>query len=676
MKGKPLIISAAIFISFCFATIAALAQEGDEPEPAPDTAATNIGPAFTYQGYLEQSGAPVDGTCDFDVRLFDTAVAGTQIGSGDVDLNQTVTNGRFTLTLNDSGEYGATVFNGQERWLEILVRCPAGSSSYTTLDPRQPLTAAPYALALPGLWTQQNATSPNLIGGFGSNVMGNGVSGGVISGGGTSGFANQVFDNYGTISGGRSNTAGSNDGNTTNQDFATVSGGDGNTANGRYAVVSGGFSNTSSSSSATVSGGLGNNATAVYSSVGGGWNNTASAAYTTVDGGASNIAGGSSSTVSGGFENNVSGNVATIGGGSNNIAVANYATIAGGGPWDTSNPTITNNRAYDDYGTISGGGGNVVGIDDNDTGNQKFSTVGGGSSNTASGWVSTVSGGVSNTASGSFANVGGGSSNTASNSDATVGGGLSNTASGSYATVGGGSYNTASAYASVVGGGSSNTANGNYATAGGGANNTANNNYATVGGGENNQSTTDYAAVGGGSSNIASGSASTVGGGADNTAGGAYATVPGGSNGAASHYGEQAYASGSFATVGDAQTSLYVLRQETADENLTEMFLDGSAERITLAVNRVMTFDILVVGSHLYSGSAAGYQVTGVIRNNNGATTFVGTPVVTTLGESVASWDVQVTADNTFDALVVKVQGSIGTTVRWVASVRTVEMAR
>ncbi|QLQ04768.1 MAG: hypothetical protein HZY76_00750 [Anaerolineae bacterium] len=64
-----------------------------------------------------------------------------------------------------------------------------------------------------------------------------------------------------------------------------------------------------------------------------------------------------------------------------------------------------------------------------------------------------------------------------------------------------------------------------------------------------------------------------------------------------------------------------------------------------------------------------------MIRNIGGVTSFVGTPVKTVLGENVAGWDVQVETDDAL-ALVVKVQGSSGTTIRWVASVRTVEVGR
>ncbi len=581
MKQNPLIISALIVLLLCFAALVTLAQEGDEPAPAAiedqhmtsDAILANIGTGFTYQGYLEQSGVPVDDTCDFLFKLYDADYPdGTLLGGFEAEDDTPVTEGYFTVLLNESEILGADVFNGEARWLQIHVRCPGGGGNWDLLLPRQQLTASPYALALPGLWTQQNGTSPNLIGGFGSNVMGNGVAGGVIAGGGTAGFANQVFDNYGTVSGGRSNVAGSSDGDTTNQDFATVSGGNGNTANGRYAVVGGGFSNSSSGSSATVSGGLGNNAATHYTTVSGGWNNTASAAYATVNGGGGNTASGGSATVSGGFDNLASGNGASIGGGANNLASAKYATIAGGGPSDAGNPTTTSNRVYDEFGTIGGGSSNVAGIDDGITNNQNAATVSGGGKNTAS------------------------------NVWSTVGGGGWNTASGAWATVGGGFNNEASAQ---------------------------------------------------------------------------YATVAGGQDALASQYNQQAFASGRFAENGDAQTSLYVLRQETSDVALTELFLDGSSERITLAADRVLTFDILVVGTHRFGGgSSAGYQVTGVIKNIGGTTSFVGTPVVDTLAEDVSGWDVQVTADNTLDALVIKVQGSSGTSIRWVASARTVEVGR
>jgi hypothetical protein len=233
-------------------------------------------------------------------------------------------------------------------------------------------------------------------------------------------------------------------------------------------------------------------------------------------------------------------------------------------------------------------------------------------------------------------------------------------------TVGGGENNQAGDNAGT-------TSDSGYATVGGGQNNTASGSYSTVGGGRTNTASDYFSTVGGGYNNTASGYSSTVGGGHINTASGNYATVPGGYRGKGTLYGQMAYASGRFSVDGDAQTSTYVLRYITVNANPTPLYLDGYAERLTIANNRTMTFDILVVGRSS-GGDSAGYHVRGVIENSSGTTSFVGTPTVTTLGEDSASWNVAVEADDTNDALVIKVTGEADKTIRWVATVRTVEV--
>ncbi len=102
-----------------------------------------VGTAFTFQGELTNNGQVVDEDCDFQFRLFDDAVAGSQIGAM-VPLNaQAVKDGRFTVAL----DFGAQ-FRGQARWLEIAVKLTNGGGAYTTLTPRQELTPAPYAIGL------------------------------------------------------------------------------------------------------------------------------------------------------------------------------------------------------------------------------------------------------------------------------------------------------------------------------------------------------------------------------------------------------------------------------------------------------------------------------------------------------------------------------------------------
>jgi len=269
-----------------------------------------MGTAFTYQGQLRKSGAPVTAMCNFQFSLFDAASGGAQIGATQTKSGVSVSNGLFTIPDLD---FGSGAFNGEARWLAIAVQCP-GDSGYTALIPRQALTPAPYALALPGLWTQQNATSPNLIGGYHGNQVTAGVAGATIGGGGTSAFPNRVTDGYGTVGGGSKNQAGDGDTSTLNRLYATVGGGYGNTASGGWSTVGGGDQNTASGTDATV---------------GGGWLNTANGTDATVGGGSRNTASGTDATVSGGSQNTASGGYATVGGGFFNAAAGDYSFVVG-----------------------------------------------------------------------------------------------------------------------------------------------------------------------------------------------------------------------------------------------------------------------------------------------------------------------------------------------------------
>ena len=102
--------------------------------------AGSLGTAFTYQGRLASSaGAPQTGTYDMRFELYDDASGGSQVGATQ-SLSVPVSRGLFTVTL----DFGA-VFDGTALWLEVAVKAPA-DGSYTTLSPRQALTATPYAL--------------------------------------------------------------------------------------------------------------------------------------------------------------------------------------------------------------------------------------------------------------------------------------------------------------------------------------------------------------------------------------------------------------------------------------------------------------------------------------------------------------------------------------------------
>jgi len=242
MVRKVLFVALCVL---CITLFGALIVEAQGPAPRAPVALA--GTAFTYQGQLKNGGAPVNATCDFQFGLWDASAAGTQLGFTQT-IASAVTNGLFTASI----DFGAERFNGDARWLASAVRCPSGSGSYTGLNPRQALTPAPMAFALPGLYTQQKATSPNIIGGYSGNTVGMATIGATISGGGDSSGENQALGNFSNIGGGKSNNA--------SFSFATVSGGFNNTASGYGATVGGGQDNTASGYYSTVPGGRDNSA--------------------------------------------------------------------------------------------------------------------------------------------------------------------------------------------------------------------------------------------------------------------------------------------------------------------------------------------------------------------------------------------------------------------------------
>lgn len=145
-----------------------------------------------------------------------------------------------------------------------------------------------------------------------------------------------------------------------------------------------------------------------------------------------------------------------------------------------------------------------------------------------------------------------------------------------------------------------------------------------------------------------------------------------GTGASATLYGQKSTANGSFATVGDAQTTTLVVRNQTTDATTTELFLDGSSQRVVVPNNSVWTFDILVAGRRTDAvGGGAGYRFTGVLRKDttNASITFVGTPSKQVLGETNTAWNATLVADTTNGSLRVNVNGEASKNIRWVATI-------
>jgi len=366
------------------------------------------------------------------------------------------------------------------------------------------------------------------------------------------------------------------------------------------------------------------------------------------------------------------------------------------------------------HSLIDGGFGNVIGTYGSDTcrGDVNGCVIGGGQSNYITLIGSTLNQARYSTISGGYSNsiIANGSIGTADAESTTIGGGESNVINGisvAYSTIGGGKSNVIrnigggssiiggslnvvnngsvyEAYWSVIGGGYSNQIGDVNASLG-------NVNFSSILGGEANwikntlfSGNISWSAIGGGAGNlIDSANAGFIGGGKSNAVrpndyvfSADYAFIAGGYYGLADHYGQFAQASGRFASIGDAQTTVSVARITTTNTaSVTEMFLDGASVRLTLLDADAWFFNIMVVArgtAGTNDNSAGGWELKGVIKRIDTTTSLVGTVTKTIIGEDIGAWDVNVDAQDHY--LRIQVTGDATSTIHWVARIQMVEV--
>ena len=96
---------------------------------------------FSYQGRLNDGTNPATGLYDLRFALFNLPASGAQ-QVGQIILPATgVTNGLFDVAL----DFGSSVFNGDDRWIEVSVRTN-GNGAFSAMVPRQRIGSTPYAI--------------------------------------------------------------------------------------------------------------------------------------------------------------------------------------------------------------------------------------------------------------------------------------------------------------------------------------------------------------------------------------------------------------------------------------------------------------------------------------------------------------------------------------------------
>ncbi len=134
---------------------------------------------MTYQGRLEKDGVPLDGAANLRVSINDAASGGNELYFTIASV--TAVRGEFTIAL---GPFGANVFNGSARWVEIAVDDPQiAGLNYVPLTPRQSITASPYSLRAASAATA--ATASSLSGSITAAQISGGVPATQLTGAGT-----------------------------------------------------------------------------------------------------------------------------------------------------------------------------------------------------------------------------------------------------------------------------------------------------------------------------------------------------------------------------------------------------------------------------------------------------------------------------------------------------------
>ena len=132
-----------------------------------------------------------------------------------------------------------------------------------------------------------------------------------------------------------------------------------------------------------------------------------------------------------------------------------------------------------------------------------------------------------------------------------------------------------------------------------------------------------------------------------------------------------------FANRGDAQSGWSTLKIATSDATQTTMLSAGINYVIQADCSWVFSALVIARSNEADGNDSAAYMLEGCIaRDESGNTALVGSVTKTVIAESAGAtaWDVTAEADDTGEALAIKVTGEAATNIRWVAKVDSAQV--
>jgi len=121
----------------------------------------------------------------------------------------------------------------------------------------------------------------------------------------------------------------------------------------------------------------------------------------------------------------------------------------------------------------------------------------------------------------------------------------------------------------------------------------------------------------------------------------------------------------------------YVLHGTTTNATATEIFVGGTADsRVSIPTDTTVFYTVDIVARRTdATGESAGWQVKGVADNFSGTVADVGDVYEVVVAQDDTDWQVDVTADDADNALNVVCTGVASKTIKWMAVVKTMEIA-